>query len=96
MHVSLSEYQLSDAARAVIERRGAYTQDFARILPILAPERADTFMDVLLVNACNSLNEIADTHSSSKLSVEEAMSQILGRKTQGRRRVRLLRTCHHS
>ena len=55
VHVSASDCILSDAAREVISRRGPYTQDFSRILPIMAPERADTFMDEMLVSACTSL-----------------------------------------
>ena len=53
--VPAADCQLSDAARDVIERRGPYTQDFVRVLPVLAPQRAETFMDELLVAACASL-----------------------------------------
>ena len=60
VHVSASDCRLSDAAREVIARRGPYTQDFSRILPVMAPERANTFMNEMLVNACTSLRGLTD------------------------------------
>ena len=39
---------LSDCARARIAAHGPYTQDFARVFPILQPHNCETFMDELL------------------------------------------------
>ena len=39
---------LSDGARARIAAHGPYTQDFARVFPILQPHNCETFMDELL------------------------------------------------
>ena len=64
LHVTVSDCRLSDAARDLISRKGPYTQDFARILPVLAPARAETFMDELLGKACASLSTATDVHTS--------------------------------
>jgi hypothetical protein len=40
---------LSPAARALIARRGPYTQDFHRVIPPLQPDRVDSFLDTLLL-----------------------------------------------
>ena len=53
--VSQRECTLSDAARAAIERRGPYTQDFSRIKPVLVPARSEAFVDTLLIDACAAL-----------------------------------------
>lgn len=49
VHVQARDCHLSAAGRAVIERRGAYTGDFMRVLPVLAPARSEAFMDDLLI-----------------------------------------------
>ena len=58
--VSAGECQLSDQARDLIRRKGPYTQDFARVLPVMTPERADTFMSLLLIKMCTALSRVTD------------------------------------
>ena len=70
--VAASDCQLSDAARDVIGRRGPYTQDFARVLPILAPRRVETFMDEMLVAACTSLRRTTDVRPPPRPTVPVA------------------------
>jgi len=85
VYVSDSDCQLSDAARDTIARRGPYTQDFARVVPILAPERAETFMNELLHKASASVGKVARLDGT--VDVQSVSRQILGRRhgTGGRR-----------
>ena len=46
--VDARECRLSEAAINTIAERGPYTQDFARILPILEPQACERFMGALL------------------------------------------------
>jgi hypothetical protein len=71
VHIGTRELQLSDAARDLIGRRGPYTEDFARVLPVLAPQRCDRFMDDLIKDACARLRElepVCSTRARERLS----------------------------
>ena len=48
--VPATDAVLSDATRATLAAHGPYTQDFARIYPILQPDRCHQFMDQLLAD----------------------------------------------
>ena len=58
--VAAGDCQLSDRAIDVISRKGPYTQDFVRVLPVMAPGRVETFMSQLLLNACAALRMVTD------------------------------------
>jgi hypothetical protein len=55
---------LSPAARATIAAHGPYTQDFARVYPILRPQRCEEFMDELLSDTSTLLGPLWRAHTA--------------------------------
>jgi hypothetical protein len=63
---------LSAQAQQLIRRSGPYTQDFARVLPLLQPQRMDTLMDSLLLRGVALL-------SGLPRNARDAMRKLLSR-----------------
>ena len=59
--VDAASAPLSDTARARIAANGPYTQDFARVFPILQPHNCQSFMDELLADTSSLLVALGPT-----------------------------------
>ena len=73
--VDARECQLSSAAIDLIAQRGPYTQDFARVLPILHPDASEAFMNEMMGNTATLLGNIP----RNNLNAATIMHTLLGR-----------------